>query len=128
VAACLSPDGRIDLVALGVDIVVGQPSRMVGEWVRKYTPSNAEGIFIAGNGFRPIGVIAALEEDLGRPVLTANQVALWHALRLAGAGTQVDDYGQVFTKRPVPGGIAPHIRPIPNGPGSAIARAALSFC
>jgi hypothetical protein len=67
-------------------------------------------------------------EDLGRPVLTANQVALWHALCLAGAGTQVDDYGQVFTKRPVPGGIAPHIRPIPNGPGSAIARTALSFC
>jgi maleate isomerase len=69
------------------------------EWVRKHAPSSAEGIFIAGNGFRSIGVIAALEEDLGRPVLTANQVALWHVLRLAGAGTHVDDYGQVFMKR-----------------------------
>ena len=68
------------------------------EWVRKHAPSNLEGIFIAGNGFRSIGVITALEEDLGRPVLTANQVALWYVLRLAGVGAKVHDYGQVFTK------------------------------
>jgi maleate isomerase len=41
-------------------------------------------------------VIAALEEDLRRPVLTANQVSLWYALRLAGAEVTVDDYGQLF--------------------------------
>ena len=70
------------------------------EWVGKHTPSNAEGVFIAGNGFRTVGVIAVLEEDLGRPVLTGNQVAFWHALRLAGVGAQVDDYGQVFRIKP----------------------------
>jgi len=59
-----------------------------------------EGVFIGGNGFRAIGVIAALEEDLGRPVLTGNQVAFWYALRLAGVGAEVDDYGQVFRKNP----------------------------
>jgi maleate cis-trans isomerase len=32
------------------------------------------------------------------PVLTANQAALWYALRLAGVGAKVDDYGQVFEK------------------------------
>jgi maleate isomerase len=68
------------------------------EWVRTHAPSNAEGVFIAGNGFRSIGVIAALEEDLGRPVLTANQVALWYALRLAGVGAKAEGYGQLFTK------------------------------
>jgi maleate isomerase len=46
------------------------------DWVRNHAPSNMECVFIAGNGFRAIGVIAALEEDLGRPVLTANQAAL----------------------------------------------------
>jgi maleate isomerase len=55
------------------------------EWVRNHAPSQAEGIFIGGNGFRAIGVIAALEEDLGRPVLTGNPVAFWYALRLSGA-------------------------------------------
>jgi maleate isomerase len=66
-------------------------------WVRNHVPSNAEAVFIGGNGYRTIGVIAALEEDLGRPVLTGNQVALWYALRLAGVGATVEGYGQVFT-------------------------------
>jgi maleate isomerase len=43
-------------------------------------------------------VIAALEEDLGRPVFTANQVALWYVLRLAGVGAKAEGYGQLFTK------------------------------
>jgi maleate isomerase len=47
-----------------------------------------------------IGVIAALKEDLAVPVLTGNQVALWYALRLAGVGAEVDNYGQVFRKNP----------------------------
>jgi maleate isomerase len=69
------------------------------DWVRHHAPSNLDGVFIAGNGWRTIGVIAALEQDLGRPVLTANQVAFWYALRvLAGVGAPVDDYGQVFEK------------------------------
>jgi maleate isomerase len=67
------------------------------EWVHTQAPSQAEAIFIAGNAFRSIGVIAALEEDLGRPILTANQAALWHALRLAGVGARVENYGQLFT-------------------------------
>jgi maleate isomerase len=66
------------------------------EWIRNHVPSNLEGVFIGGNGLRSIGVIAALEEDLGRPVLTANQVAFWYVLRQAGVGAQIDDYGQVF--------------------------------
>src|SRR5215471_9364533 len=49
---------------------------------------------------KDLDVIAALEEDLGRPLLTGNQVAFWYALRLAGVGAQVDDYGQVFRTKP----------------------------
>jgi maleate cis-trans isomerase len=45
-------------------------------------------------------VIAALEEGLGKPVLTGNQVALWYALRMAGVRAQLDDYGQVFRTKP----------------------------
>src|SRR5262249_44009662 len=69
------------------------------EWVRTHAPANMEAAFIAGNGFRTIGVITALEEDLGRPILTANQAAFWYALRLAGAGAEVDDYGRIFRQR-----------------------------
>jgi maleate isomerase len=66
------------------------------EWVRTHTPENADAVFIGGNGFRAIGVINALEEHLARPVLTANQVAFWHALRLSGTRASVVGYGQIF--------------------------------
>jgi maleate isomerase len=67
------------------------------EWARSHVPSSAQAVFIGGNALRAIGVIAALEEDLRRPVLTANQVSLWHALRTAGTEAQVEGYGQLFT-------------------------------
>ncbi len=52
-------------------------------------------VLFSGNGFRAIGVIAALEEDLGRPVLTANQVAFWYAPGHAGVRAPVNGYGRV---------------------------------
>jgi maleate isomerase len=66
------------------------------EWARTQVPSEAEAVLFSGNGFRAIGVIAALEEDLGRPVLTANQVAFWYALRQAGVHAPVNGYGRLF--------------------------------
>jgi maleate isomerase len=66
------------------------------EWVRSHVPSSAQAVFIGGNALRAIGVIAALEDDLRRPVLTANQVSLWYALRIAGAQVAVEGYGQLF--------------------------------
>lgn len=65
-------------------------------WVRSHVSKSAEAVFIGGNGFRAIGVIKALEESLGRPVLTANQVAFWCALRLTGTRAPVTTYGRIF--------------------------------
>ena len=95
-ASHMTPARGVPHPNLGSDVT---PAELY-EFVRKQTPADAECVFIAGNGFRSIGVIAALEEDLGRPVLTGNQVAFWYALRLAGVGAEVDDYGQVFRIKP----------------------------
>jgi maleate isomerase len=46
-----------------------------------------------------IGAIRALEEAIGRPVLTANQVLFWHALRLARVDEPIVNYGQIFGRR-----------------------------
>jgi maleate isomerase len=62
----------------------------------------AEAVFIAGNGFRAAGAIGALEAALGRPVLTANQVLLWHLLAETGATCEVGGYGRLFTHDPRP--------------------------
>lgn len=72
------------------------PASEVFDWARANVPRQADAVFIAGNGLRAVGVIHALEKSLRRPVLTANQVLLWQALRQVGAAGRVVQYGRVF--------------------------------
>jgi maleate isomerase len=65
-------------------------------WVVAHAPADIDAVVIGGNGLRAVGAIAALEADLRRPVLTANQVLLWGALRAAGARVRVEHYGRIF--------------------------------
>jgi maleate isomerase len=60
-------------------------------------PDSAQAVVVGGNGLRSVGVIAALEEDLGRPVVTANQVLLWGMLRAIRSRVSPRGYGQLFT-------------------------------
>ncbi len=64
--------------------------------IRAACPESADGVFIAGTGFRCVGIIEALERDLQRPVLTANQVSLWSALRACGVRAPVSGYGRLL--------------------------------
>jgi maleate cis-trans isomerase len=65
--------------------------------VRAACPREADGVLIAGTGFRCVGILDALERDLQRPVVSANQASLWHCLRLAGVRTPVGGYGNLFS-------------------------------
>lgn len=62
-------------------------------------PPEADGILIAGTGFRCISILDALEKELKRPVISANQASLWHCLRLSGLQDRVDGYGSLLSKR-----------------------------
>ena len=68
----------------------------VYDWVRAKTPREADAVFIGGNGLRAIGAIRALEAALRRPVLTANQVVFWGALRAAKVEVRITGYGRIF--------------------------------
>lgn len=70
----------------------------VYEWVRANVPPKAHAVVIGGNGLRAVGTIQALEENLRRPVLTANQVVLWGALRAVGVSSKPSRYGRLFNK------------------------------
>jgi maleate isomerase len=74
------------------------PARIY-EWVRAHLPPTADAVVIGGNGFRTVGAIEALEEDTARPVLTANSVTFWNALRVAGVLAPVMHYGRIFAER-----------------------------
>jgi maleate isomerase len=72
------------------------PEALAG-WIAANCPDDAEAVVIGGNGFRAVGVIDALEAELDRLVLTANQALFWAALRAAGADTSlVARYGSLF--------------------------------
>jgi maleate isomerase len=60
-------------------------------------PTDADGVLIAGTGFRCVAILDALERELKRPVISANQASLWHCLRLAGHRANVSGYGNLLS-------------------------------
>lgn len=64
--------------------------------IKAACPAAADGVLIAGTGFRCVAILEALEQDLQRPVISANQASLWHCLRVAGVRTAVEGYGSLM--------------------------------
>jgi len=57
---------------------------------------NAEAVFLSGTGMPTITILEALEQDLGKPAVSANSAMMWHALRLAGVRQRVCGYGRLL--------------------------------
>jgi maleate cis-trans isomerase len=45
--------------------------------------------------------VTTLEKELGKPVLTASQVTVWEALRLADRRVNAPELGSLFNREPV---------------------------
>ena len=88
------------------DLPPGDPRRLEMGFTQEIEPlyaqikeacsTTADGALIAGTGFRCVGILDSLEQDLDRPVLSANQVSLWHCLRLAGIEADISGYGKLL--------------------------------
>lgn len=68
------------------------------EWVETLTAmqdDRADVYFASCANIRAIEVIDALETRLGRPVVTSNQLIIWHALRLAGIDDAIPGLGRL---------------------------------
>ena len=61
----------------------------------------AEAIFLSCTNLPTLHLLAPLERRLGIPVLSANQVTMWAALRMAGAHAAIED--QALFRRTGPG-------------------------
>jgi maleate isomerase len=57
---------------------------------------DAEAVFLSGTGMPTLSIIQALEDDLGKPVISAASAMMWAALRAAGVTTQQSGYGRLF--------------------------------
>jgi maleate isomerase len=57
----------------------------------------AEAVFLTGTGLPTLPVLEALEQDLGKPVVSSASAMMWHALRTAGVRQPMPGYGSLLT-------------------------------
>jgi maleate isomerase len=99
--AFLARHGIEVLQQVGLGLVEGQGMASIepGEWYRLALANRhpgAECYFLSCTAIRVLPIIAALEADLGAPVLTSNQAMVWHALRTAGIRDTPAGFGALF--------------------------------
>lgn len=58
----------------------------------------ADAVLLPDTALHSVEILDALEERVGTPVLTANQVSIWQGLRLAGADIDRPGLGTLFRK------------------------------
>ncbi|WP_433336954.1 maleate cis-trans isomerase family protein [Spirillospora sp. CA-294931] len=63
---------------------------------------DAEAVLVPDTALHTVAWLDELEERLGKPVLTANQVSVWEGLRLAGAWRPTPGLGTLFATEKAP--------------------------
>jgi maleate cis-trans isomerase len=101
----LQEDG-VEVVHLGcLDLLTGDdaalvPRREVLEFARANDHPEAEAVLLPDTALHTTAFLPELETHVGKIVLTANQVTLWEALRLAGALTPQKNLGHLMSVAP----------------------------
>jgi maleate cis-trans isomerase len=80
----------------------------VGTWgetelftlAREADHPDADAVLLPDTALHTAAYLPALEKDLGKPVLTANQVTAWEALRLTDRRVNAPSLGALFTREP----------------------------
>ncbi|MFH8792415.1 decarboxylase [Streptomyces sp. NPDC017941] len=102
------------LKSAGVEVVAAQGSGIVtaaevGTWGRDEVVAlaragdhpDAQAVLLPDTALHTAAHIPDLEAELGKPVLTANQVTVWEGLRLATRRVNAPALGALFRKEPV---------------------------
>jgi arylmalonate decarboxylase len=64
--------------------------------VRYIDRPEVDTIFISCTNLATIQMIADLEEEIGKPVITSNQATFWRALRMAGVPDKIEGFGRLL--------------------------------
>ncbi|MGY3565253.1 maleate cis-trans isomerase family protein [Sinomonas sp. RB5] len=83
------------------DVPSGEDAGLLGsDWVlgvaKAADVSGAQALLIPDTALHTLAIIGHLEEAIGMPVLTANQVTAWHGLQLAGHPATAQGLGTLF--------------------------------
>jgi maleate isomerase len=111
VAAFLEAHGIevVSQVAMGVvsNNDVGRLSPQTAlEHGKKADRPEADAIFLACGNWWTASIVEDLERASGKPVLTTNNMTVWHALRKMGANESVRGFGKLLREMPpIPGAL-----------------------
>ncbi|MFF0135825.1 decarboxylase [Streptomyces sp. NPDC005227] len=105
--AAFLKEAGIEVVAVSASGVV--TAAEVGTWeygqvlalAREVDRPDAEAILLPDTALHTVSHIPDLEKELGKPVLTANQVSVWEALRLTDRRVNAPRLGTLFTREPI---------------------------
>ncbi|RFU85442.1 decarboxylase [Streptomyces triticagri] len=102
------------LKAAGIEVVAMRGSGIitaaeVGTWgydevlamARAGDHPEAEAVLLPDTALHTAAYVRDLETELGKPVLTANQVTVWEALRLVDRRVNAPALGTLFTREPL---------------------------
>ena len=78
------------------DAVTELPAAEVYRFIASGDAPAAEAVLVPDTALTTTQHIAGLEGELGKPVLTANQVTVWYALRVAGVVARVPGFGRLL--------------------------------
>jgi maleate isomerase len=68
------------------------------EAVKECDVATADGFFLSATGWSTIDAIRLIEQDLGKPVVTAIQGGIWAALKQLGIRGGVSGFGRLFER------------------------------
>ena len=89
--SCLGVDTNTEMARITPDAIAAQVRDAASGVV-------ADACFISCTAIQSAGLIADLEAILGMPVITSNQVLVWHALRTLGVEKRVTGFGRLFAE------------------------------
>jgi maleate isomerase len=78
------------------------PLERVFDLVMETDTAASTAVFISCTNFASVGAIAALEAELGKPVISAVAASFWYALEMAGVCAARPGFGTLLTTRVAP--------------------------
>jgi maleate isomerase len=81
----------------GVTNIYDETAERAYRLARLVDTAEAEAVFLTGTGMPTLPVLEALEQDLGKTVISSASAMMWHALRLAGVRQPIPGYGRLLT-------------------------------
>jgi len=81
----------------GVNNIYDETAERAYRLARAVDVPEAEAVFLSGTGMPTLPVLAPLEEDLQKPVISSASAMMWHALRSCGVRQPILGYGTLLT-------------------------------